>query len=326
MKKPVEMKAARPMELHDGATATTTDVWATLNAAKDGDLDALKALGDGCTALLRCRYDYTSPIQFAIREGHTEVVRYLIQNGALPRDERNHPFLEPIEELAADRGFSEIVEMLTAATKDPGLMYPRPDTCKIDQGYDDEQVRFQRLVDEGEHNEVESMLKSRSDLALMENAFWGEGVLATAANNGDRPMLELLMSYGATVPKLSKWGARYYFKHYDTAKFLLENGMDPNHMSWREFTLLHDFAFTGDAEKIKLLLDFGADIDALDEEYHSTPLGYAAKWGNREVVNLLLERGADPNKAGVEWATPLAWAAKKGHAEIATDLRHAGAV
>jgi ankyrin repeat protein len=105
----------------------------------------------------------------------------------------------------------------------------------------------------------------------------------------------------------------------------MENGMNPNHMNWRRFTLLHDMAFTGDVQKARLLLDHGANINAIDEEYQSTPLGYAAHWGKREVVALLLERGADPNQAGAPWATPLAWARKKGHAEIETDLRQAGA-
>ncbi|MGB7069109.1 MAG: ankyrin repeat domain-containing protein [Pyrinomonadaceae bacterium] len=170
------------------------------------------------------------------------------------------------------------------------------------------------------------MLKRRPALGLDEAAFWGEGILTMPAKDADRPMLELLMSYGAKVPELSKWGARYYFKHYEIAKFLMENGMNPNRMNWREFTLLHDMAHTGDAPKAALLLDHGAEIDAIDDEFSSTPLGFAAKWGNREVVSLLLDRGADPNKAGAPWATPLAWALRKGHEEIADDLRGKGSI
>jgi ankyrin repeat protein len=74
------------------------------------------------------------------------------------------------------------------------------------------------------------------------------------------------------------------------------------------------------------LLDHGADIDALDKEYQSTPLGLAARWGQREMVNQLIARGADPNLAGAEWASPLSWSQKKKHLDIAKDLESAGAV
>jgi ankyrin repeat protein len=97
-------------------------------------------------------------------------------------------------------------------------------------------------------------------------------------------------------------------------------------MSWHGVTLLHDMAQSGDVEKARLLLDHGADINAVDDEHRTTPLGMAARWGQRKMVALLLERGADPNKAGAAWSTPLAWAQKKQHGEVAADLRAAGAM
>jgi uncharacterized protein len=96
-------------------------------------------------------------------------------------------------------------------------------------------------------------------------------------------------------------------------------------MNWHHVTLLHDMAQDGDIAKARLLLDHGAGIDAIDEEYRSTPLGLAVLWGQREMAALLLERGADPSKSGASWSTPLAWAHKKGHTEIEADLRQAGA-
>ena len=138
-------------------------------------------------------------------------------------------------------------------------------------------------------------------------------------------MLELLMRFGAEVPAISKWGRFYYFVHDDIASFLLESGMSAKHMSWHQVTLLHDMAQSGDIAKARLLLDDGADINAVDEEYRSTPLGLAARWGQRAMAAILIERGADPNKAGAPWSTPLAWAQKKGHSSRASDLIAAGA-
>jgi ankyrin repeat protein len=74
-----------------------------------------------------------------------------------------------------------------------------------------------------------------------------------------------------------------------------------------------------------LLIDRGAALDAIDEEYRSTPLGFAARWGKRDVAALLLERGANVGAAAAPWATPLAWARMKGHTEIERDLLRAGA-
>ena len=86
-------------------------------------------------------------------------------------------------------------------------------------------------------------------------------------------------------------------------------------------TLLHGMAQLGDRRKATLLLDRGAAVNAVDEEFRSTPLGLAARWGHLEMVRFLLERGADPDAAGAKWATPRAWAARKGHREIEALLR-----
>ena len=100
------------------------------------------------------------------------------------------------------------------------------------------------------------------------------------------------------MPLVSKWAPYYYFKHEATAAFLLDHGMDPNHMNWHRLTLLHHMAAEGELGKARLLVDHGAAIDAIDEEYQSTPLGLAARRGQRALVEFLLARGANPDAAG----------------------------
>lgn len=322
---PTEMKATRPIKLHVGVISTTTDVWDMLEASRTGDLDRVKELAQRCRELLTCQYDYTAPLHLAVREGQFGLVCYFVEHGALDPTYLNHPFLESLITLAADREYEDIAAFLKLSLDNPKLTHPWGDTGGIEYGTGDVRRRFEGLVNDQKHADVEAALKDQPDLALDTDAFWGEGILAMPAKDGDHRMLELLMRYGARVPDYSKWGARYYFKHYDTAVFLMENGMKPNHRNWREFTLLHDMAHTGDVRKARLLLDHGADINAIDEEYQSTPLGYAAHWGKREVAALLLERGADPNESGASWATPLAWARRKGYTDIESDLHQAGA-
>jgi ankyrin repeat protein len=105
----------------------------------------------------------------------------------------------------------------------------------------------------------------------------------------------------------------------------MNRGMSPHHRTWHGVTLLHDMAQNGDLAKARLLIEHGADLDAVDDEYRSTPLGLAARWGRRPLVELLLSSGASPNVAGAAWSTPVAWARKYGHAEIARMLAAAGA-
>ena len=91
-------------------------------------------------------------------------------------------------------------------------------------------------------------------------------------------------------------------------------------MNCHRTTLLHEMARKGALANARRLLDHGADVDAIDDEFRSTPLGFAVRWGQRDMVRLLLDRGADRQLAGADWAVPAVWARRKGHAAIAADL------
>ena len=149
---------------------------------------------------------------------------------------------------------------------------------------------------------VEDLLEKRPELATDPFTFWSEGVMSMPANRGNRDMLELLLRYGARVPDVTKWGREYYFKHYDVAAFLLDNGMNPNHMNCHRTTLLHGMAQLGDVRKALLLIDHGADIDAVDEEFRSTPLGFAARWDTGRSCGCSTEQRGRRSGGPSEWA------------------------
>jgi ankyrin repeat protein len=325
MIQPSEMKLNLPVSLSNGKTSTTTEVWNILLASRDGNIERVEQLVNECPELIYAQYNYTPPIHFAVREGHLDLVSYLLGRGALDPTYITYPFKDTLVTVATDRGYNDIVGSLEQYLGDPDLCRFKGDTGEILYDKDDDRKEFQRAVNHNEIVKTKRILKEHPEFAVDETASWGEGILMMPANRNNRELIELLMGYGARVPDISKWGRAYYFKHFDIAAFLLENGMNPNHMSWHHVTLLHDMAQEGNLPKTELLIKHGADLDPLEEEYQSTPLGMAVRWGHADMVDYLLAQGADINKAGASWATPLAWAQKKGHTHIENILLKAGA-
>lgn len=321
MIQPPELKLDLPMKLSNGVVSTTTKVWDVLKASYDGDLARVEQLVDECPELAYAQYNYAPPIQFAVREGHIELVRFLLDRNAHDPSYRLYPFQESLQTVAADRGFPEIVDMLNAYEASSTGTRFRGDNCEIVYDRTDLQLEFQKVVDAGNLARTAEILETDPEFALDNTYFWSEGILLFAVKENNREMIDLLMSYGAKVPKLLKWAQFYYFERLDAATYIMEKGMDPNTMSWQRVTILHDMAQKGFIDKAELLIKHGADLNPIDEAYQSTPLGLAARWGNIEMVEILLEKGADPSVAGAEWATPMAWAKAKNHRNIEAMLK-----
>ena len=76
---------------------------------------------------------------------------------------------------------------------------------------------------------------------------------------------------------------------------------------------------------IYLLSSFQANVNYQGYHNGTSPIYWAAVKGHKDVVLLLLDRGADPNIAGRDGWTPLHWAGIKGHKELALLLLRKGA-
>jgi ankyrin repeat protein len=105
--------------------------------------------------------------------------------------------------------------------------------------------------------------------------------------------------------------------HFASMRVLLEHGIDPDVSRFGQTTLHFAAGYHGpvsDADRARfaaLLLDHGARLDLRDDLLKSTPLGWACRWGRKELADLLIARGAPINEPDAEpWATPLAWARK----------------
>jgi len=83
-------------------------------------------------------------------------------------------------------------------------------------------------------------------------------------------------------------------------KDLLRSGVDPDVRSSSGWTAFHEAAVAGEKACAALLLDAGADVEAIVTEediYGTTGLALAIMNGRVDTVDLLIRRGADINRA-----------------------------
>ena len=103
-------------------------------------------------------------------------------------------------------------------------------------------------------------------------------------------------------------------KRVETIRTMLENGADPN-ISAKCGTPLRTAAFAGNLEVVRLLLDYGADVNE-DKPHSQTALKISCKNRNPTITMLLLERGADPNLRSKHGETCLGFAERAGRADL----------
>ena len=89
-------------------------------------------------------------------------------------------------------------------------------------------------------------------------------------------------------------------------------------------TMLHRAVRCGNRELVQVLLEMGADVSAVDK-YCRHPLSYAAGKGDAEMVRMLLNAGAQVEDRSRSPFTPLLRAAASGDVETCKVLFNAGA-
>ncbi len=102
-------------------------------------------------------------------------------------------------------------------------------------------------------------------------------------------------------------GFATFFGHSDVDRYLLEQGADVNAPARnpQRVSAVHAAAAVCDREMLALLLERGADPNARQQmEY--TPMHTAAARGDQDAAKLLMRYGADPHVRGTDGKTPAA--------------------
>jgi ankyrin repeat protein len=171
-----------------------------------------------------------------------------------------------------------------------------------------------------------------------------EELLFYAADGGEPEIVRMALEridwphdhprwHGMLVRNLGNHNEPDRRRHVECFRLILDR-CDPDTPGKFGRTILHDLAADwphpcpGPEERVELaglVLDRNPRLDVRDDLLKSTPLGWACRWGRVELVQLLLDRGADAVEPNAEpWATPKAWAEKRRHTAILDLLRKNG--
>jgi ankyrin repeat protein len=335
--------------LAHGAEVTIRAAVALANAKLVREL-----VGENPAVLREIHWTKGGLLSLAVNHGHIEIVRLLLGLGA-DMDER--VMLDALEEptpswgtplwYAALAGQRDIVELLLDRGADPNAnVYASGWPLRNAWGHKDDSVK-RLLLARGaklqpymiaelhDVDEARRLLEADTGEELAREFAW------SAADHGCPAIVELALKrlnwrsgdprwHWILIQPIRGVGTNHsdHEGHFKCLALLLQHGIDANISRYGQTALHFAAARQGElsgAERARfaaLLLDHGARLDLRDELLKSTPLGWACRWGRKELLELLIARGAPINEPDAEpWATPIAWAQKMEHQAVLAVLR-----
>ncbi|XP_064365833.1 ankyrin repeat and SOCS box protein 3 isoform X3 [Dromaius novaehollandiae] len=169
-----------------------------------------------------------------------------------------------------------------------------------------------------------------SDNYVKSETFEGMCALHLSASHGCVESVSILLEAGADPNEVTTEATTPLFLavengHSGIVKLLLQYGANINgHHFWSGWNSLHQASFQGYTEIIKILLEKGANKEC-EDDFGITPLFVAAQYGKLESLRMLASYGANINCQAKDKATPLLIAAQEGHAKCVELLLSEGA-
>ena len=108
-------------------------------------------------------------------------------------------------------------------------------------------------------------------------------------------------------------------------KLLLEIGENPNSTEQGNITFLHQAIRIGHLKIVQFLIYHGANVEAKTNGSKERPLHYAVKYSSEEMIKELLKNNIQINSLDRDHCTPLWLAVSNGKKEIVEVLIDAGA-
>jgi len=280
---------------------------ALIYASREGQIEMVKMLleEEGADVNARNRYDNT-PLMIAIRNGHTEIARMLIDRGADVNIKSNDGKTALL--WASLRGQTEIVRLLIQNGADVSVKKDNDGNTAL------------LWASRNSHIEIAELLSRRiADVIVRDN-------------EGRTPLMEAIRSHKFIGEEFDNaidrlLSDRKEQKKTDLARLLIDRGADINAKDKEGRTPLMAAISRGNIQIVRMLLDEGADVNIHDES-GITALIIAVDTNNvatRIIIRMLLQRRVDVNAHHKSGDTPLMHASSNGYTDIARLLIEGGA-
>ena len=232
-------------------------------AASKGDVLILTMLLDNCTDVhTRNVSNIHSAMNAASKNGHTDVVRLLLQEGLEVRDSEL--------DVACLNGHLEVVELLLKCGACVNHMLPLDDSQIVSTS------SLHQAARQGFAKIVAVLLQAGADVGRL--CFGKETPLHMACHN-----------------RTSQQSNPNAVQDYDlTTQLFVEMGSDVNVVNAMLETPLYLACANNYIETVKILLQFGADVGGVDDSDNKCPLRVACRNGYGDIVKLLLDHSASP--------------------------------
>jgi ankyrin repeat protein len=253
-----------------------------LEVGTDPDCPVLQNLSPGIT--------YPQPLVLAIQRNKLEAARLLLEYGANPNGvdcwQLQYGRFIPLIEAVRMHASIEMMEL---------LMEFSADVNKTFSG-------FTALHHAQEQDEIRLLIQAGADV----DASTHSGI--TPLHHASAMKTRMLIEAGANIHAKTTVGLTplHVANEADTVDLLLRAGAEVDSQTLIYFTPLHSAVIRGSVDQVRLLLDANANIEArMLPPVLLTPLMLACRCGDASIVSLLLQRGAQVDAVDRQGMTAL---------------------
>ncbi len=280
---------------------------ALADAAQQGNLATVRQLLRDGTNVDESQVDGTTALHWAVQAGDADMTALLLSAGA-DANMRNRVGAPPLL-AAAINGDSEVLDLLLNAGADANMSVSATGDTPL-----------MLAARTGAVAAIETLIAHGADVNAQET--WGHTtplMWAVAENHAD--VAQLLLANGAAIE------ARSVYIPPDTGRGFegglprerREEEVGPVIFAAGELTPLLIAARDGHVDTLKVLVDAGADINALTADGKNA-LGLTIFNGSYDIADYLVEQGIDVNQADAQRFTPLFWAVDRRNMETAPNF------